>query len=50
MNKISYCITCCNEIKEIQMLVPHIQRFKQENDEILVLFDEKMEATKSVNI
>ena len=41
MNKISYCITCCNEIMEIQKLIPHIQHFKRRNDEILVLFDEK---------
>jgi len=41
MNKISYCITCCQEIIEIQKLIPHIQRFKRECDEIIVEFDEK---------
>lgn len=41
MNKISYCITCCQEITEIQKLIPHIQRFKRECDEIIVEFDEK---------
>lgn len=41
MNKISYSITCCQEIDEIQKLIPHIQKFKRNYDEIIVLFDEK---------
>ncbi len=41
MNKISYALTVCQEIDEIQKLIPHIQKYKREIDNILVLFDEK---------
>jgi hypothetical protein len=37
--KISYAITCCNEIKELQNLVPFLIKNKNEKDEIIILFD-----------
>lgn len=40
MITISYAITVCNELNYIQNLIPHILKYKQPNDEIIVLFDE----------
>lgn len=37
--KISYAVTVCNEIKEIQELVPHLLEFKRSQDEVVVLYD-----------
>jgi hypothetical protein len=37
--KISYAVTVCNEIKEIQELVPHLLEFKRSQDEVIVLYD-----------
>jgi hypothetical protein len=39
--KISYAITVCNELKEIQRLVPFILKHKRPQDEIVILYDEK---------
>lgn len=41
MNKISYSITVCQERFEVQKLIEHIQKYKREEDDIFVLFDEK---------
>jgi glycosyltransferase involved in cell wall biosynthesis len=39
--KISYAITVCNEIEEIKKLVSFILSTKRNQDEIVILFDEK---------
>tara|TARA_R110002124_G_scaffold89589_1_gene228943 strand:- start:1776 stop:2399 length:624 start_codon:yes stop_codon:yes gene_type:complete len=38
---ISYAITVCNEYEEIQRLIPLLYELHREEDEIVVLFDEK---------
>ena len=45
--KISYAITVCNELKEIQRLIPYLVNNKNTNDEVIVLFDSK-NGSKSV--
>ena len=37
--KISYAITVCNELQEIQRLLDFLLKHKQENDDIVVLLD-----------
>lgn len=39
--KISYAITCFNELNEIQYLLPFLFKYKRDEDEIVVLFDDK---------
>ena len=39
--KISYAITVCNEFVEIQKLVNFVRQNKRQQDEIIVLFDQK---------
>lgn len=39
--KISYAITVCNEYEEIQKLLSTLFLYKQDEDEIVVLFDQK---------
>ncbi len=39
--KISYAITCCNEIVEIQKLLPFLLEHKRDEDEVVVLFDKQ---------
>jgi hypothetical protein len=39
--KISYAITVCNEFVEIQRLVEFLQRAKRQQDEIVILYDQK---------
>jgi len=39
--KISYAVTVCNELVEIQRLIPYLVANKQINDEVIVLFDSK---------
>jgi len=39
--KISYAITVCNEIIEIQKLVPFLLENKRQQDEIVILYDQK---------
>lgn len=39
--KISYGITTCSEIKEIQKLIPFLLKHKRDEDEIVVLYDGK---------
>jgi GT2 family glycosyltransferase len=38
--KISYGICVCNEFVEIQRLVSHLLKFKREQDEIVILYDD----------
>ena len=45
--KISYAITVCNELKEIQRLIPYLVKNKNTNDEVIVLFDSN-NGSKSV--
>lgn len=37
--KISYAITVCNELEEIQRLIPFLKEIKRQEDEIIVLLD-----------
>jgi len=37
--KISYAIPVCNEINELQRLVDFLQKYKRDEDEIVILFD-----------
>jgi len=37
--KISYAITVCNELEEIQRLIPFLKEIKRQEDEIVVLLD-----------
>ena len=39
--KISYAITVCNEFLEIQKLIPFLLENKRQQDEIVVLYDQK---------
>ena len=39
--KISYAVTVCTELTEIQRLIPYLVANKQINDEVIVLFDSK---------
>jgi hypothetical protein len=39
--KISYAVTVCNELVEIQRLLPFLIENKQEQDEIVIFFDTK---------
>jgi glycosyltransferase involved in cell wall biosynthesis len=39
--KISYAITVCNELEEIQVLLPFLMENKRGKDEIVILFDNK---------
>jgi hypothetical protein len=39
--KISYAITVCNELKEIQKLVNLLKETKRPQDEIVILYDQK---------
>ena len=39
--KISYAITVCNEFLEIQKLVPFLLNNKRQQDEIVILYDQK---------
>ena len=39
--KISYAITVCNELKEIQTLLNFLKENKREEDEIVILFDKQ---------
>lgn len=37
--KISYAITVCNELEEVQRLIPFLKEIKRQEDEIIVLLD-----------
>jgi hypothetical protein len=37
--KISYAITVCNELIEIQLLISHLLKYKRKQDEIVVVYD-----------
>jgi len=39
--KISYAITVCNELVEIQKLLPYLQNLIRKEDEIVILYDKK---------
>ena len=39
--KISYAITVCSELVEIQKLLPYLQNIIRKEDEIVILYDKK---------
>lgn len=39
--KISFAVTVCNELNEIKKLLPFLEEYVSDEDEIVVLFDEK---------
>jgi hypothetical protein len=43
--KISYCVTVYNEIEEIKMLIPMLMNNIRGIDEIIILFDDKVESS-----
>jgi len=45
--KLSYAVTVCNEINEIERLLPFLVEHKREQDEVVVLFD-STNGSKSV--
>ena len=45
--KISYAITVCNELVEIQRLLPFLIKNKRKQDEIVIFYDSK-NGSKSV--
>jgi glycosyltransferase involved in cell wall biosynthesis len=45
--KISYAVTVCNELTELQRLLDHLLEYRKPQDEIVVLFDSK-NGTKEV--
>ena len=47
--KISYAITVCNEFIEIQRLVNFLRENKRQQDEIVILFDQKNGSEEVVN-
>ena len=47
--KISYAITVCNELVEINKLIKHLLEFKRKEDEIVVLLD-KTKSNKQLEI
>ena len=48
--KISYAITVCNELKEIQRLLGFLMENKREQDEIIILYDTNNGTTGVENI
>lgn len=36
---ISYAVTCCTELNELKLLIPHLLKYKREEDEIVILYD-----------
>ena len=47
--KISYAITVCNELIEIQKLIPVLLQHKRKQDEIVILYDQKNGNEEVVN-
>jgi len=47
--KISYAITVCNEFKEIQKLVTFLKENKRQQDDIVILFDQKNGSDEIAN-
>lgn len=47
--KISYAITVCNEFLEIQKLIPFLLENKRQQDEIVVLYDQKNGSSEVLN-
>lgn len=47
--KISYGITCCNEIEEIKQLLSYLTQHKRPTDEVVVLLD-KPKASKELEL
>lgn len=47
--KISYAVTVCNELAEIQELLPHLLEFKRSQDEVVVLLDTTKSSLELIN-
>lgn len=47
--KISYGITVCNELEEIKELIPLLLKNKNQDDEIVIIYDEKNGNEKVLN-
>ena len=47
--KISYAITVCNELIEIQKLIPVLLQHKRKQDELVILYDQKNGNEEVVN-
>lgn len=39
LKAISFAITCCTELNELKSLIPHLLKYKREEDEIVILYD-----------
>jgi phosphatidylserine/phosphatidylglycerophosphate/cardiolipin synthase-like enzyme len=48
--KISYAITVCNEKKEVKQLVDFLLHYKRQQDEIVVLYDQKNGDEEVINM
>ena len=48
--KISYAITVCNELEEIQTLIPFLCSQKRKEDEIVVLLDKPKASEELINL
>ena len=48
--KISYAITVCNELEEIQTLIPFLSTQKRKEDEIVVLLDKPKASEELINL
>jgi glycosyltransferase involved in cell wall biosynthesis len=47
--KLTYAISVYNELSEIQRLLPHLINNKENNDEIIILYDEKNGSEEVLN-
>jgi glycosyltransferase involved in cell wall biosynthesis len=46
---ISYAVTVCNELEEVQELLPHLLEFKRSQDEVVVLLDTTKSSLELIN-
>lgn len=46
---ISYAVTVCNELEEVQELLPHLLEFKRSQDEVIVLLDTTKSSLELIN-
>jgi glycosyltransferase involved in cell wall biosynthesis len=46
---ISYAVTVCNELEEVQELLPHLLEFKRSQDEVVVLLDITKSSLELIN-
>jgi glycosyltransferase involved in cell wall biosynthesis len=46
---ISYAVTVCNELEQVQELLPHLLEFKRSQDEVVVLLDTNNTSLELIN-